>query len=136
MSLEPRIRMGLLSNDPELKNLMMEVVKDQYPLLWAALQGYTYNTLTNDVMTHLEKSDFVSIGWLAKYKGLENIPLMVVTQVNIRDANRLSAAGAIMATFLTCKYYNKSTQNFVEITDRVECFEFLNKKHELQQVPT
>lgn len=35
-------------------------------------------------------------------------------------------------TSITCKYYNKSTQKFETITDRIECFEIvdINKKEE------
>lgn len=116
---------GLLTSGiKENIDLAMTVLKHHHPAMWCALLNYTgIGEVNEEILKKLSIQGTLSLGNRVKYRGMENCPQMVVTHMALQPQK--SAFGNNYYTKVTCKYFNKSTQTFVTIEDRMECFEIL-----------
>ena len=129
MEISERIVTMLSSEKEEDRVIAIQALQSEHPLVWAALTGYTGLAHGRDkavdgkkLLAAIHKSKDYSLGSNVRYKGLRESPLMVV--INISASEFTSAAKLkSYAVMLECKYFNKSSQTFVTITDRLECFE-------------
>lgn len=128
----PKVKQMLLSNDPELKTLAMSLIQADEPAVWCALLNYTGNNANEQaIITQIEnQGHIVNIGHSVRYRGIPDAPPMTITDVTIRQVTSAGTTHKVYVyyTEIQAKYWNKSTQAFVKVTDRLECFEILNNK--------
>jgi len=130
-----KIKMLLKAGDPESINLALEVCKIEHPAIWAALLNYTgvlssFNGSSpqagigsapkDQILAHIaDNRHILNIGHKVRYRGMEGCPTMVVTSISVEYK------GTLYITKVEAKYYNKSSQSFCSVADRIECFEIL-----------
>lgn len=126
-----KIKEMLGSSDMEMRELGMITCKEEFPAVWAALLNFT-KPASNDSTTNQKSMEQIvnnahcNIGSMVKYRGMEFCPTMVVSNVEVvstQIANRPT-----YVTKITAKYFNKGNQTFMQVQDRIECFEIIKKK--------
>lgn len=108
--------------------LAMTILKTEHPAMWVSLIGFSgEGVITEGLVLQLAKSSAVSVGSVAKYRGMKEGPEMVITDLMIKPTKSIVKTDAY-CTMVTCKYFNRSNQSFMTIQDRLECFEILSSK--------
>lgn len=128
---ETRLISLLKSKDTEMYKVGLEICKSEYPALWAALINLTGVTdITEEILAGINANCHINIGSVVRVRGLSGSPDMVVVDAKI---DRISGAKLpAYKTVLTCRYYNKSKQEFSLVSERIECFELVQKPTDIK----
>lgn len=116
----------LKAADTASLDLAMTICKTEYPAIWALLANLNVNSSDvkdrGEAVTAALRNVHINIGDVVKYRGIDTSPTMVVTNVDMKK-NTVMGTYEYFTTMITCKYYNKSSQGFSNVIDRIECFD-------------
>jgi hypothetical protein len=108
-------------------NLGMTLLEREAPLFHATLLGYTSKeNITKEMLVTLSRKAYIMPGDIVRYRGMDSSPTMVVSEM--KAVSNGGIAGGYHVKLL-CKYYNKSSQKFEAIEDRIECFDRIKLKY-------
>ena len=126
-----KIKTMISSDDPEIKALGYSILREDNPGVWAAMMSYTgMGNHTLSIIDDLRLQDhIINIGTLIRYRGMDNSPVMVVTEVSVEDSRTGSLSSKRYNTMLHAKYFNKSTQCFCAIVEKIQCFDIIKPKN-------
>lgn len=127
--IEEKVKTLLASADEEAHRLGMEICRTQHPALWASLMSFTgYGKITIEAISVIHRHSGLSIGMPVRYRGMDGSPNMVVTNIKFTTSN--IGGREMYYTYLVCKYFQRSSQVFSTVEDRVECFEKIDRLRE------
>lgn len=118
----------ITSKDAEMNVLAMEVLKKDQPAVYAALLNYTgYQDLDENAIKEIYRNKEFNIGTVVKYRGMDDCPKMIVVDVQLKKYASAASVKTVAKYWfiITAKWYNKSSQTFQQIQDRLECFEII-----------
>lgn len=116
------------SPDAGMNMLAMEVLKKEQPAVYAALLNYSgYRELDEKAIKEIYRNKDFNIGTVVKYRGMDDCPKMVITHIEMKKLQNMSATNTKYYFNITAKWYNKSSQTFHNIQDRLECFEIIKQ---------
>lgn len=118
----------IVSKDPEMFQLGMQICREQFPGIWAAFMQYSgMGEITKEVVEHLSLVQAINIGTVVRYRGLEGTPDMVITDLNLVSVGKINGVDR-WKTMAQCKYWNKSKQDFSHVTERIEVLEIVPRQ--------
>ena len=119
----------ITSKESEMNVLAMEVLKKDQPAVYAALLNYTgYQELDENAIKEIYRNKEFNIGTVVRYRGMDDCPKMVISNVELKKYTPTYSTLSTTAKYwfiITAKWYNKSSQAFQSIQDRLECFEII-----------
>lgn len=132
----PKIMDLLRSGQKESYDLAMIILQKEYPAVWAAMLNFTVDlstfsdlTARSKMIEEIYKNSYINIGTKVKYRGMNQCPPMVVTTIGVNNFKGFGNT-IIISTVITAKYYNKSSQSFTTVNDRIECFEIIRDEED------
>lgn len=124
-----KIKEMLASNDSEIYQLGMTYLRQNEPSIWAALLSYTgIAPVTGELLGLLSRMSIIHMGYNVRYRGLDDSPTIVVTEVNLAPQTSKDKSAINYKTMVSGKYFCTKTNTFVHVQDRFECFEIIDKK--------
>ncbi len=118
-----------------MKDLGMSLLKEYNVAAWACMANYTGwgPGPVKEAIEEMARNNYVNIGDLAKFKGMPDSPIMVISDIKLapqptNNAYSQPFVGSFYHTMITVTYWNKSRQEINTFSGRIECFDIINPK--------